>query len=101
MERGIQKNGLINLLILQVLGVAGFAFARLTNSFAGQVCSVFIGVGFLVAAVSWFHMRLYETERLEKLELDELARSRGSATLFEGKTAEIFPAQRSREQFEK
>ena len=101
MERSIQKNGLINLLALLVVGVAGFAVARVANSLAGLVSVVFMGLGLLVAAVSWFQMRLEERERLEKLELEELARSHGSAAMFEAKDAEVFPAQRSREQFER
>jgi modulator of FtsH protease HflK len=101
MERNIQKNGLINLLVILAVGSAAFGVARYANSLAGQVTSVFLGLGVLVTFVSWFQMRLEERERLEKLELDELARSRGSATLFEGKEAEVFPAQRSRQQFEK
>ena len=101
MERSIQKNGLINLLTLLAVGVAGFAVARFANSLAGLVGVVFMGLGILVAAVSWFQMRLEDRERLEKLELDELARSHGGAALFEAKDAEVFPAQRSREQFER
>jgi hypothetical protein len=46
-------------------------------------------------------MRLEHSERLEKLELDELARSHGTSALFEARDAEVFPAQRAREQFEK
>ena len=83
MERNIQKNGLINLLVLLVAGVAAFAVARYSNSLAGQVGVVFLGLGVLVAAVSWFQMRLEESERLEKLELEELARSTGASALFE------------------
>ncbi|MEY2430125.1 MAG: hypothetical protein QOJ40_3010, partial [Verrucomicrobiota bacterium] len=101
MERSIQKNGLVNLLVLLVVGVAGFAVAHATNSLAGQVCLLFIGLGILVAAASWFQMRLEEAERLEKLELEELAKTRGGSALFEAKDAELFPAQRSREQFER
>jgi modulator of FtsH protease HflK len=101
MERNIQKNGLINFLALLAVGAAAFGVARYANSLSGQVTSVFLGLGVLVAFVSWFQMRLEERERLERLELEELARSRGSATLFEGKEAEVFPAQRSRQQFEK
>ena len=101
MERNIQKNGLINLLVLLVVGVAGLAVARLTNSLAGQVGTVFLFVGVLVAAVSWFQMRLEERERLEKLEFDELVKSKNAATLFEANDSEAFPAQRSREQFER
>lgn len=101
MDRNIQKNGLVNLLALLGVCVAGFAVARYAGSLAGQVGVVFVGFGVLVAFVSWFQMRLEERERLEKLELDEMARSKGSSTLFESRDAEIFPAQRSREQFER
>lgn len=101
MERNIQKNGLINLLTLLVVGVAGFAVARYSNSLGAQLSSMFIGLGLLVAAVSWFQMRLEESERLEKLELEELAKGHGRSALFEAKDAEIFPAQRAREQFER
>src|SRR3974390_3163716 len=101
MQRSIQKNGLINLLALLAVGVAAFAVSRYANSLAGLVAAVFMGLGILVAAVSWFQMRLEERERLEKMELEELARTHGGAALFEAKEAEVFPAQRSREQFER
>src|ERR1043166_989385 len=101
MERSIQKNGLINLLALLVAAVAGFAVAHYTNSLAGQVSVLFVGIGLLVAVVSWFQMRLEDRERLEKLEFEELAKGRGESALFETKEAELFPAQRSREQFER
>ncbi len=101
MERNLQRNGLVNLLALFAVTAAGYGVARFTDSLSGQVAAAFLGLGALVAFVSWFQMRLEERERLEKLELDELARSKGSATLFEGRDAEVFPAQRSRQQFEK
>src|SRR5437870_6744319 len=101
MERNIQRTGLINLLTLLLVGAAGFAVARYANSLAGMVCVLFVGLGLLVAAVSWFQMRLEESERLEKLELDELLKTHSSSAMFEAKEAEVFPAQRSREQFEK
>jgi membrane protease subunit HflK len=101
MDRNIQKNGLVNLVVLVLVGVTGFAVARYTSSLAGQVSVLFLGFGVLVAAVSWFQMRLEQSERLEKLELDELARSHGTSALFEARDAEVFPAQRAREQFEK
>jgi regulator of protease activity HflC (stomatin/prohibitin superfamily) len=101
MERNLQKNGLINVVILLGVGVAGFIMARYANSLAGLVSIVFITVGLLVAAVSWFQMRLEESERLERLEFDELARGRAGSALFETKDSEIFAAQRSREQFER
>jgi membrane protease subunit HflK len=101
MERNIKKNGLVNLLVLLLIAVTGFVIARDAGSLAGQVSMVFIGVGFLVAAVSWFQMRLEEREKLEEFEVEELAKSRGESALFKEKSAEIFPAKRSREQFER
>src|ERR1035437_1935037 len=101
MERSIQKNGLINLLVLLAVGVAGLAVARYVNSLAGHVIILFLGIGVLVAAVTWFQIRLEDGERLEKLEFDELAKTHSGSALFEARAAEVFPAQRSREQFER
>jgi len=101
MERNLQKNGLVNLAAMLLVGATGYGLARYANVLSGQVAAVFLGLGVLVSFVSWFQMRLEERERLEKLELDELARTKASATLFEGRDAEVFPAQRSREQFER
>ena len=101
MERNIQRNGLVNLLALLAMAAAAYGIGQYSNALSGQVAAVFLGLGVLVAFVSWFQMRLEARERLEKLELDELARTKGSATLFEGRDAEVFPAQQSRVQFEK
>jgi modulator of FtsH protease HflK len=101
MDKTIQKNGLVNLLVLLAVGVAGFMVARFAGSLAGQVGGLFFGMGMLVAAVSWFQMRLEERERLEKLEFEELAKTHSTSAMFEAKDAEMFPAQRSREQFDR
>ena len=101
MERNVQKNGLVNLVAATMIFVAAFVVMGYVHSVAGQAASIFLGLGTLVAFVSWFQMRLEENERLEKLELDELVKSKGGSTLFEAKDAEVFPAQRAREQFEK
>src|SRR5438094_6628835 len=101
MERNLQKNGLVNLLVLVVVAVAGFAVARYANSLTGQLATAYLALGVLIAAVSWFQMRLEERERLEKLEFDEVTRSSGSSTLFNTQETETFPASRSREQFER
>ena len=90
----------MNLALALVIFLAGFGVTVFAGSLAGQAASVFLGLGVLVAFVSWFQMRLEENERLEKLELDELARSRGSS-LFEARDAGSYPARNSREQFEK
>ena len=100
MERNIQKNGLVNLAVAVLIFLAGFGVTVFAGSLAGQVASIFLGLGVIVAGISWFQMRLEENERLEKLELDELARSRGQS-LFESKDGGSFPAQNARLQFEK
>lgn len=101
MERNLKKIGLINLCILLLAAAATFVLARFTQSLTGQVASVFVGFGFLVAAVSYFQMRLEDRERLEKMEFDELTRSRSASALFNGNEAEVFQARRAREQFER
>jgi len=100
MERNIQKNGLVNLAVAVLIFLAGFGVTVFAGSLAGQVTSIFLGLGVIVAGISWFQMRLEENERSEKLELDELARSRGQS-LFESKDGGSFPAQNARLQFEK
>jgi regulator of protease activity HflC (stomatin/prohibitin superfamily) len=101
MEQNTNRNGLINTLTLLACAATAFAVARYSITLAGVVTVVFLTIGALVGLVSWFQMRLEARERLERLELDELARAEGGATLFEGKNTEVFPAQRSREQFER
>jgi modulator of FtsH protease HflK len=100
-ERSNRQIGLVNLLALAVAGAAAFAVINYGKSLAAGVASVFLGLGALVALVSWFQMRLADREQQEKFELDELARARGSATLFEGRDVDTFAAQQARLQFEK
>ena len=101
MERKTQNKGLINLLALCIAGGAGYGIARYGNTLAGQTAVVFMGIGVLVAAVSWFQMRLEEREHLEKLEFEEFSKSAAGSALFTSGESEVFPAQRSREQFER
>ncbi len=101
MERNVQRHGLVNLAAALVVFIGTFGATTYVNSLAGQAASLFLGLGVLVAFASWFQMRLEENERLEKLEVEELARRRGESTLFESREGEVFPAQRAREQFEK
>jgi regulator of protease activity HflC (stomatin/prohibitin superfamily) len=100
-KRSIQKNGLINLLVVLLIGVSGFVVARSTNTAAGLLSLNFIGIGLLVVAVSWFQSRLEDREKLEKQELDELAKGHAGTAMFESRASELFPAQRAREQFER
>jgi len=101
MERNTQKNGMVNLLAAVMIFIAAFVVTVFVKSLAGEAASVFLSLGALVAFASWFQMRLEENERLEKLEIDELARTKGDSALFDAKESEVFPARRSREQFEK
>jgi membrane protease subunit HflK len=101
MERNIQKSGVVNLFAAVLIFIAAFIVTVYVNSLAGQVATIFLGLGVLVAFISWFQSRLVENERLEKMELDELARAKGESALFDAKESEVFPARRSREQFEK
>src|SRR5438874_216218 len=101
MDRNTQKNGLINLVAAILVFIAAFAVTVFSNSLAGQAASVFLGLAVLVTFASWFQMRLEENERLEKLEVEDMARVKGEAALFESKESELFPARRAREQFVK
>jgi len=101
MEQNILRKGLINCLTLLVLGAAAAAIARYSHSATGLVSSVFLGMGVLTAAVSYFQMRLYEREELERLEHEELRRRAASESLFEEEAGDLFPARQARLQFEK
>jgi HflK protein len=101
MERNIKKTGLVNLVVLLAVGVASLVLARYTNTQAGQAGVLFLGLGFLVLAIGYFQMRLEETERLERMEFEELNKTAATASLFNTTDAEVFPAKRSREQFER
>jgi membrane protease subunit HflK len=100
MERNTHGVGVINWLILLGVSITGALLARYAGSATGLVGMVFPALGFLVAAVSYFQMRLEEREQLEKLEYGELKEGKGDSALFTGE-GDTFPARRSREQFEK
>src|SRR5271154_1947889 len=101
MERNVQKNGLVNLVAAVMIFIAAFVVTTYAGSLTGEAASIFLGLGALVAFASWFQMRLAENERLEKLEVEELARATGESALFESKDAEVFLARRASELFEK
>ena len=101
MDRNIKKIGLINLVVLLAIGVAGTWWPATATPWPAQAGIIFLGLGFLVIAIGYFQMRLEETERLEKLEFEELNKTAASASLFNTADTEVFPARRSREQFER
>jgi HflK protein len=100
MEKTHHKIGLINWVALLLASIIAVALSRFTNSASGLAAAFIFGTGFLVAIVSYFQMRLEERERLEKLEFDELVKSKSSESLF-ATQADTFAAKRSREQFER
>jgi modulator of FtsH protease HflK len=101
MEQTRTKLGVLNLLALLIAGGVGLAIARSAQSLSAQVALCFLGIGFLVALVSYFQMRLAERERLERLEYDELTRAPSASALFNKEQGAELPARRAREQFEK
>src|SRR5215207_1087070 len=100
MERK-SKNGLLNTVVLLLVAGSAFGVARDAHSLAGQVAAAFIALGVVVSLMSWFQMRLEERERLERLEFDELTKGRSTGALFKENESEVFPARKSREQFER
>jgi regulator of protease activity HflC (stomatin/prohibitin superfamily) len=100
-EKTAQRVGLVNWVVLLVCALVSELVARHASSATGQVGVVFLGLGFLVAVLSYFQMRLEERERLEGMELEEMLKSKRSAGLFATAEAESFPARRARQQFEK
>lgn len=101
MERNVKNIGLVNLIVLLLIGAASAILARFSNTYAGESGLIFLGLGFLVIAIGYFQMRLEETERLERLEFEEINKTAASGSLFNTTDSEVFPAQRSREQFER
>ncbi|MCF7762373.1 MAG: hypothetical protein K9N62_01735 [Verrucomicrobia bacterium] len=101
MERNHLKTGLVNVVVSMVVFAATAILAFYSKTLTGQAGLVMLGLGLLVACVSYIQMRLEESERLEKLEFEELTKSKGGSGLFTATDVEILPAQRSREQFER
>jgi len=101
MERNTQKNGLVNMLGLLVACVVAAVIGKIANSATAAVGAVFLGMGFLVAAISYFQMRLESREQLEQLEFEEIAKDRNRSALFEESGEDTFLARKAREQFER
>jgi len=101
MDRNVKRIGLINGLALLAATAGMLLMARYVNSMAGLMGAILGGLGLLVALLSYCQMSLEGREQLEKLELDELSKSRGAASLFTAAGEDTFPARRSREQFER
>jgi regulator of protease activity HflC (stomatin/prohibitin superfamily) len=101
MDQSAKKIGLINWVLLLLAMIGLLMVTRYVSTAAGAMGTVLAGFGLMVALLSYFQMGLLEREHFERLELEELSKSRGSESLFAGAGADTFPARRSREQFER
>jgi modulator of FtsH protease HflK len=101
MERNIQQNGFINLVILLIACATAAIMADYAGSATAMVGAAYLGLGCLVAAISYFQMRLENREAVERFEYDEMMRERKDAALFADTGDDTFIAKRAREQFER
>ncbi len=101
MDRNNQKINLVNVLVLALVGGVSVWLARTIHFSSGMVAAAFILIGFLVALLGWFQSRIEAREQIEQFEIDELNRTKGGSALFGGGEAELRPARRAREQFER
>src|SRR5665213_2196692 len=101
MDQNSKKIGAINCIALLAATISLLLLTRYASVEAGAMGTVLTGFGLLVSLVSYFHMGLLEREQFEKMEMEELSKSRGSESLFSTAGSDTFPAKKSREQFER
>jgi membrane protease subunit HflK len=101
MDQNVKRIGLINWVVMLLATIGLLLVTRFVSSAAAALATVLTAFGLLVAILSYFQMGLIEREQFERLEMEELSKSRGSESLFATAGADTFPAKRSREQFER
>src|SRR5580698_10631073 len=101
MEQNTKRTGLMNWLVLLGATIGMLLLTRYVGSASAVMGAILTGYGLLVALLSYFHIGLIEREQFEKMEMEELSKSRGSESLFDTAGGDTFPAKRSREQFER
>ena len=101
MERHALKTGTLNWIALLGLAIGLEVVSKIADSATAELGAAFTLVGLVTALVAWFQMRLEAAEETERLEMEELARSRSKAALFDSTADEAFPARKSRMLFEK
>ena len=92
---------MVSMLGLLVACVVAAVIGKIAHSATSAVGAVFLGTGFLVAAISYFQMRLENREQLEKMEFEEIAKDRNRSALFEESGEDTFLARKARDQFER
>ena len=102
MEQQNSKNlGLINSLVLLAVAVAALFLSLKAGSTAGLAGVVLLGIGTLIGFFSFIQSHLIDREQAERLEMQELDRTRGNESLFAGAAEDAYPARNARRQFEK
>src|SRR5580700_2620075 len=101
MDQTTKRTGLMNWVVLLGAALGMLLISSYVSSSAAVMGTILTGFGLLVALLSYFHIGLLEREQFEKMELEELSKSRGSESLFSTAGGDTFPAKRSREQFER
>lgn len=101
MDQNTKRTGLMNWVVLLGAAIGMWLISSYINSAAAVMGTILTGFGLLVALLSYFHIGLLEREQFERMEMEELSKSRGSESLFDTAGADTFPAKRSREQFER
>jgi regulator of protease activity HflC (stomatin/prohibitin superfamily) len=101
MDQNTKRTGLLNCVVLLGAALGMLLVSRYVSSSAAVMAAILTGYGLLVALLSYLHIGLLEREQFEKMEIEELSKSRGSESLFATAGADTFPARRSREQFER
>jgi regulator of protease activity HflC (stomatin/prohibitin superfamily) len=101
MDQNAKRTGAINWVVMLGAAIGMMLVSRYVSSATGIMATILTGYGLLVALLTYFHLGLLEREQFEKMEMEELSKSRGSESLFTTAGADTFPARRSREQFER
>ena len=101
MERHSLKTGTLNWIALLGLAIGLEVVSMMADSATAELGAAFTLVGLVTSLVAWFQMRLEASEETERLEMEELARSRSKAALFDSTADEAFPARKARMLFEK
>ena len=97
MEQSVKKLGLANWIALLAAAGGMLLISRYVASVSGLMGAILAALGVLVALVSYCQMSLEAREELERLELEELSKTRGGASIFAASQDDTFPARRSRE----
>ena len=100
-QQNSKKLGLINSIVLLVVAIGALYFTLQTNSTVGLGGVVLLGIGTLIGFFSFIQSHLIDREQAEKLEMQELDRTRGNESLFAGAAEDAYPARNARRQFEK